>query len=55
MLAVIALTISLSNCCPMVNAARAAGLSDHKIEQLAREKGVPAYIIAWAKRNCKTS
>lgn len=53
MLAVIALSWSLSTCCPLVQQYRAQGYTDAAIEALARERGVPRWIIAWAKRHCR--
>jgi hypothetical protein len=52
-LIVVALSLSLSNCCPLVQQYRAQGFSDAQIEQIARERGVPRWIIAWAKRHCR--
>lgn len=53
MLAVIALALSLSQCCPFVQAYRAQGFTDAQIEQLAHEHAVPRWIIAWAKSHCR--
>lgn len=38
--------------CPMVNAARAAGLTDDQIIAIAVAKGVSPAMIIWAKKNC---
>lgn len=53
MLLTVVLTWSLTNCCPVVEQARAHGMNDEQIEQVAHEYHVPKWIIAWAKRHCK--
>jgi hypothetical protein len=52
MLTIILLSWSTANCCPAVNAYRAAGYSDPQIEQIAREHAVPEWLIAYAKKYC---
>lgn len=52
-LATIYLAWSLANCCPLVSHYRAQGYSDAQIEEGARAKGVPEWIITIAKRRCK--
>lgn len=52
MLAVVALSLSLAHCCPLVQQYRSQGYNDAKIEEMARAQGVPRWIIAWAKRHC---
>jgi hypothetical protein len=42
----------LAKYCPLVNAARAAGLSDDQIASTATAMGVSAEGVAWAKKNC---
>jgi hypothetical protein len=38
--------------CPIVNAARAAGMTDDQIIAMAVIRGVPPHMILWAKKNC---
>lgn len=52
MLLTIALTWSLAHACPIVNHYRAQGYSDEQIEQGARDRGVPEWIIRLAKSHC---
>lgn len=52
MLLTITLAWTLSTCCPMVDEARARGMSDQQIEVYAREHHIPEWVIAWAKRRC---
>lgn len=44
---------SLANCCPVVNHYRSLGYSDAQIEQGARQRGVPEWLISLAKHRCK--
>lgn len=53
MLATIALAWSLSQCCPMINHYRAQGYTDQQIEEGARARHVPEWLIALAKARCK--
>jgi hypothetical protein len=53
MLATIALTITLANCCPLIKEHKSLGFSDQQIEEKARANGVPEWVIAWAKRHCR--
>ena len=55
MLAVIALSWSIATCCPLVKQYRAQGFTDAQIEEGARARGVPEWIIVLAKRRCKSS
>jgi hypothetical protein len=55
MLLTIYLAWSLAHCCPLVERFRAQGYSDAAIEVLAREHGVPGWVIRWARRNCKAA
>jgi hypothetical protein len=38
--------------CPIVNAARAAGLTDDQIVAIAVVRGVSPKMIIWARKNC---
>lgn len=53
-MSVIVLAWSLATCCPVVNHYRSLGFSDKQIEDGARAKGVPEWIIALAKQRCKS-
>lgn len=52
MIAIILLSWTINNCCPVVNTARAMGYNDVQIEQMARAQRVPEWIIAYAKKHC---
>ena len=52
MLITIALAWSLSATCPLVESYRKQGYTDEQIEQGARERHVPEWLIALAKRHC---
>lgn len=51
-LATVYLAWSLAHCCPLVNGYRERGYSDVAIERIARDAGVPEWIIRYAKRHC---
>jgi hypothetical protein len=38
--------------CPIVERARASGMTDKQIVEAAVAKHVPAWIILWARKNC---
>ncbi len=38
--------------CPVVNAARATGVTDEQIIAMATAMGVSSAMIAWAQKNC---
>lgn len=51
----IALLWSLTNCCPIVKHYRDLGYSDAQIEEGARAKGVPEWLIKIAKARCRAA
>lgn len=51
MLAIV-LTWSLLEACPIVNRYRAQGYTDQQIEEGARSRGAPEWVIKIAKRRC---
>jgi len=52
MMLAIVLTWSLTNACPLVNHYRGQGYSDAQIEEGARSRGAPEWLIRIAKRRC---
>lgn len=46
---------SLATACPLVNHYRGQGYTDEQIEQGARARGVPEWIITIARRRCKAA
>lgn len=48
----VVLSWSLAHACPLVNHLRGEGYTDEQIEQGARERHVPEWIIRIAKARC---
>lgn len=52
MLLTVVLSWSLAHTCPLIESYRRQGYSDEQIEQGARERHVPEWIITLAKKHC---
>jgi hypothetical protein len=52
MLSIVLLTWQLSSICPLVRNMRNVGYSDAQIEEIARLRNVPEWVITFAKKKC---